>query len=360
MLRRLGRVCLRKKLTIGTLRALAVGAEGNAVAMARIAEDMATLGQAKEAAEIAAKAARLEPDNAAVAAIALRLRNATVPDWHFNIVRDTVRNDLYDTALKRAVKSGDKVLEIGTGTGLLAMMAARAGAGIVYTCEANPAVAAFAKLVIAKNGYPDVVQVIAKHSDQVTVEDIGGPADLLVSEIVSSDLLGEFVLAVMEDVVPRLVKPDGIIIPHAGAVCIGLVEDNEAILPLDVVAGFDLSAFNPLRRSTYKPKDRASCCLRGVPVDLFAFDFRGIPQPPSQTKTSVRATGGRVTGLAQWIRIDLDSEVAYENPPGWPNKSCWYLSIVPAPRPLALAPGCEITVHARHNRTKVDIRVDWP
>ena len=43
----------------------------------------------------------------------------------------------YDAALRRAIRPGCRVLEIGTGSGLLAMMAARAGAAQVVTCERN-------------------------------------------------------------------------------------------------------------------------------------------------------------------------------------------------------------------------------
>ncbi len=49
------------------------------------------------------------------------------PAWHFPMVADRPRNDAYDQALRRAAP-GRRVLDIGSGSGLLAMMAARAGA----------------------------------------------------------------------------------------------------------------------------------------------------------------------------------------------------------------------------------------
>lgn len=67
--------------------------------------------------------------------------SAGIPKCHFRIVRDGVRNPAYDDALPRAVKPALRVLDIGAGTGLVAMMAARAGARDVVTCEMNPAIA---------------------------------------------------------------------------------------------------------------------------------------------------------------------------------------------------------------------------
>src|SRR5205807_9885921 len=50
-----------------------------------------------------------------------------IPPWHFVMMNDGARNAAYDAAIRRAA-AGKRVLDIGTGAGLLAMMAARAGA----------------------------------------------------------------------------------------------------------------------------------------------------------------------------------------------------------------------------------------
>ena len=115
-----------------------------------------------------------------------------VPQWHFAIVRDAARNAAYEEALKRVVTPQTRVLEIGTGSGILAMMAARAGARYVITCEMVPAVAEAAQEIVALNGLSERVRVVAKKSHDLDAErDIGGRADVLVSEIVDNKLLGE-------------------------------------------------------------------------------------------------------------------------------------------------------------------------
>ena len=57
--------------------------------------------------------------------------------WHYRMLNDKERNEAYDGAIKRAlqIRPGATVLDIGGGTGLLSIFAARAGADHVYCCE---------------------------------------------------------------------------------------------------------------------------------------------------------------------------------------------------------------------------------
>lgn len=64
------------------------------------------------------------------------LKAAACDRWHFRMLNDGERNAAYAAALR--VARGRTVLDIGTGTGLLAMYAARAGATSVVACDINP------------------------------------------------------------------------------------------------------------------------------------------------------------------------------------------------------------------------------
>ena len=87
--------------------------------------------------------------------------------YHFPMIADEGRNRPFDRALIAAVSAfkrahggrGPRVLDIGSGSGLLAMMAARAGASEVHSLEMVPALAAVAKHIVAANGYSDTVHV---------------------------------------------------------------------------------------------------------------------------------------------------------------------------------------------------------
>src|ERR1035438_7368739 len=109
----------------------------------------------------------------------------TIPRWHFAMLNDLERNNVYLTALERQVSPGSLVLDIGSGTGLLAMIAARANAGSVITCEANPVLAQMARSIIDQNGLSDRITVIPKRSTDLQIGvDLPRRADLIVSEIV--------------------------------------------------------------------------------------------------------------------------------------------------------------------------------
>jgi tetratricopeptide (TPR) repeat protein len=93
-------------------------------------------GRAGAAIEAFEQVLALKPDFAD-AQINLRLTYADLmPQWHFAMMNDSLRNDAYEAAIRRAV-AGRRVLDIGTGAGLLALMAAAAGAESVVRREAQ-------------------------------------------------------------------------------------------------------------------------------------------------------------------------------------------------------------------------------
>ncbi|MBL8881212.1 MAG: 50S ribosomal protein L11 methyltransferase, partial [Phycisphaerales bacterium] len=161
---------------------------------------------------------------------------ALVPRWHFTMLHDRPRNDAYEQALRSVVCPGQRVLDIGTGSGLLAMMAARAGAAEVVACEAVPLIAEKAREILAANGLADRVRVVAKPSTRlVPGTDLDGPADVLVTEIFDAALIGEGALATFEDAWARLLKADATVIPCAATIRAQLVEspDLRATLTVD-------------------------------------------------------------------------------------------------------------------------------
>jgi predicted nicotinamide N-methyase len=344
------------------IAALMPHAEGNPAAMILLARMMRADGQHAQALTQCRKALALAPRDAELVAQANRLLSEEVPAWHFVIVRDAVRNAAYDAALRRAIRQGSRVLEISAGTGLLAMMAARAGAAEVITCEMTPAIAEAAMDIVARNGFADRVRVIAKHSDKLDVKaDLGGPVDILVSEIVSNNLLGQDVLPTHERAVRELLKADGRVIPARGRIRVALAEDaRDDRERLGDVDGFDLSAFNrftPPVRAIGVGDQRLK--LRSDPADLFSFDF-GASRfcAPARASVACVADGPRVNGIAQWIALEMDKSTLYENCPAPGATSCWAVLFHPLPHPIDVSPGQEIRICGSHDRHYVSIWCD--
>jgi type II protein arginine methyltransferase len=265
-------------------------------------------------------------------------------------------------ALRHFVTPDTLVLEIGTGTGIVAMMAARAGARHVYTCEMEPLIAAAAQENIARNGFADRVTVIAKPStDLVVGADLPRCADLLVSEIVDNGLLGEQVLPVIEDAKARLLRPDAHILPTQIALRGALVGGASWTEQCHMaeVCGLDLSAFNRLAPPTVAPRitDQTLDDALSDEIDLVRFDFRAQSQfPKARAAVTLQARrDGIAARVLHWLWLGFSDTIQFDNKP--PVQSAWNPILHVFSQPLRLRVGDSVPLTVAHDRTSMTI---WP
>ena len=135
-----------------------------------------------------------------------RLRIAVNPGMAFGTgVHETTRLCL--EALEEFVKPGARVLDVGTGSGILAQAAALLGAGKVYGCDTDPVA-----VEIARNGFVGSVDAVATASVDVLVANIN--PDTIVR--IAPDLL-------------RVLRPGGVLLSSGMEVF--EVEQVKAALP---------------------------------------------------------------------------------------------------------------------------------
>jgi len=280
-----------------------------------------------------------------------------VPGWHVPMINERKRNDAYFSALESMVTPQSEVFEIGTGSGLLSMMAAKLGAKRVTTCEATSIIAEVAKHIVAENGYENIVKVIPKRSVNVALgEDLPEKADILVSEIFSSELLGESVLYSLEDAKCRLLKPNGKVLPAAASIMIALFSGNnlKENLVVDDCVGFNLRHFNSLvsRKRLVVLHDLGAVLLTDE-LEAFRFDFQNNSFFPSQTlnfRIPVR-TSGRCYGVIQWIRLEMNGEIVFDNHPSDTSSlSNWQRVAYLFDEPLDVKLGQSVLITAAHDR----------
>ncbi|KAM4801403.1 protein arginine N-methyltransferase 7 isoform X2 [Urocitellus parryii] len=164
-------------------------------------------------------------------------------DYHQEIARSSYADMLHDkdrnikyyqgirAAVSRVKNRGQKaiVLDIGTGTGLLSMMAVTAGADFCYAIEVFKPMADAAVKIVKKNGFSDKIKVINKHSTEVTVGpdgDMPCRANILVTELFDTELIGEGALPSYEHAHRHLVQENCEAVPHRATVYAQLVESR--------------------------------------------------------------------------------------------------------------------------------------
>lgn len=126
-----------------------------------------------------------------------------------SMLHDKDRNNIYEKAIQMSLCNftashgrAPVVLDIGTGTGLLAMFAARHGAGQVIGCEMFEAMASIAKAVVKCNDYSDIIEVIPGKSSSIESL-LPLKPDILISELLDSALLGESCMHSHADAISR-------------------------------------------------------------------------------------------------------------------------------------------------------------
>ncbi|CAN0510315.1 unnamed protein product, partial [Ectocarpus sp. 12 AP-2014] len=121
-----------------------------------------SLGTAAASIESFQKALALDPAFWPALESLENIKSLAVDRWHFRMLNHSARNEAYSRAIQRAVtdaaaaaagrnsEAGVTVLDIGTGTGILAVLAARAGASHVYACEVNSVLCDVAREVLER------------------------------------------------------------------------------------------------------------------------------------------------------------------------------------------------------------------
>jgi Flp pilus assembly protein TadD/predicted RNA methylase len=278
-------------------------------------------GKPEEAIEAYNKALAGQPHNADILQNLSTAKRNAVPDWHIPMMNDHGRNEAYLKALNSAIRGNEVVLDIGTGAGLLSMMAADCGAKEIITCEMSKSISETAEKIIQKNGLNKKIRVINKNSkDLIFGQDIDKKVDILVSEILSSEFVGEGIQSTILDAKKRLLKKTGKMIPEGGSIMIALIENTGKLSKeffVNNVSGYDISDFNSLITNMKLITLEDEPVFLSNPIEAFTFDFCNFEKIYTDKKTIeivVNKTGS-CAGIIQWIKVQLYDDIEYQNNP---------------------------------------------
>jgi protein arginine N-methyltransferase 1 len=261
-----------------------------------------------------------------------------------SMIRDRVRMDAYAKAIALAVKPGSVVLDIGTGTGVLALLAARAGARKVVAVEPSDLIDV-ARTTAATNELDTIVEFVQGVSGSVELDE---PVDVVVSDLRGVLPLYTQHLSAIIDARARLLSDGGVLIP-ARDVLMACPVDAPEDYSEEVAAwgespyDLDVSDARPLSANGWW-KARGSVTTLARPEQLATLDYRVIESPnvsSSATWTATRA--GTLNAFLIWFDTELYDGVGFSNAPDAP-KAIYGQALFPVEQPVELAEGDEVTL----------------
>lgn len=242
------------------------------------------------------------------------------------MVSDRWRTDAFAAAIREAVQPGDVVLDVGTGTGILAMLAARSGAQQVYGIDAAEVAQTAANLVKA-NGLSEQVKILRGPAEELQLEE---PVDIVISE-----WLGHFAFVenMLDDVLcarDNNLREGGRMLPCGVEVLLAPIDDSYLYFRdgpgfwRKSVHGLDLSPLEKTElgqgRATQMRVDSTSLLAPGetlVHLDLSTAETES-PFGESNLRFEI-ARDGVLNGFVGWFRAQLSQNVFLDTGPTEPE-----------------------------------------
>ncbi len=272
---------------------------------------------------------------------------------HVAMLEDRARTEAYRAAIREVVRPGDVVVDLGTGTGVLAVLAAEAGASRVYAVEAS-GIADLAQEVVTANGLGDRIRLVRGWSTQVELPE---RADVLVSELIGSDPLDEGILEMTADARRRLLLPGARLVPSrieifASPLSVpSAVRQSSTFTPeaLDRWQSWYGIDFSPLLRAgrhraqlrwtpPYEARQWPTVC---PPVAMASLDLRSAEGLTKERRVEVEVEAkGRVGGVLVWFEVTLGPTTRLStNPSSVPESNHWRSPLWVLGEEIAVEPG---------------------
>jgi SAM-dependent methyltransferase len=260
--------------------------------------------------------------------------------YHQTLLGDARRNRAFHRALAARVRPGSTVLDLGAGTGVWAVAAARLGARRVVAVEREAVLVPVIEALARESGVADRVEVVRADARRVRLPRV---FDVVLSEMVGNEAFEEGLLPILERARTRFLRPGGALVPEWVALAAAPVRPPLALgltpplLPAASVAS--LTAHVP--RNLHPTELRALAPGRELlRLDLHAARA-GEPLPLARARFRV-ADGRSVGGIAVWVVVGLAPGVRLSTRGG----THWLPTLLPV-EPLPAGPG------------RLEVEIDW-
>lgn len=269
------------------------------------------------------------------------------------MVADRYRTEAFARAIASVVRDGDMVIDVGTGTGVLAMLAAKAGARRVLAIDQSE-IALVAADLVKRNGLRERVTILKGPAAELRTDE--GPADVIVSEWLGNMALVEGMLEDVIAVRDRYLAPGGRMIPATTSVMLAPLNDPMLYVYegpgfwRDLVAGLDFTSLEDREL-----RQGRSLQMRIEPPALLAEGQSMLDLDLATVQSDALTAEGALTfrcrrdavlnGFAGWFSAMLAPDVVLDTSP-WSPETHWAQTYMPF-RPRLVREGEEIVVRFR-------------
>jgi Ribosomal protein L11 methyltransferase (PrmA) len=263
-------------------------------------------------------------------------------DFHRELLADSARTLAFRDAIDRLVRPGDVVVDLGSGSGILAFFAARAGASRVYAIE-KQCTADMAALLARHNHLADRITFIHEYSLHANIPE---RANVLITETLGTFGFEEQILGLTHDARERYLAPGATIIPSRivfTAVPVELpgVHARHIGWWKEPRYGLDLAPLGTFASNVIYAANIDASAYLASPVSLIDVALPSIETTDAAGQAVFTASReGLLHGFGGWFTATLADGITVSN--ATPGATHWQQAYFPLETPVAVARGARV------------------
>lgn len=276
------------------------------------------------------------------------------------MIADRVRMDAYAEALRRCVKPGATVLDLGAGLGVFARLACEIGASKVYAVDPDVSILV-AKEIASLSRCADVIEFVRDTSTKIALP---RRADVVVSDLRGVLPLFRRHIESIIDARRRLLATDGVMVPSCDTLWLSIVEApdlyNRHVAPwLDSQHSDGYEVVRRYLVNTWRRCELTADHVLAPPQCWATLDWssiEGLDIGATVILNPVRPATAH--GLLVWFDTELIDGVRFSNAPDLPPL-IYGRAFFPLLSPVSVGPGDRVIVSLQANLVRDDYVWRW-